>query len=353
MSTDVRDVESGARQASTTPGRVIDVHAHAVLPMTLGAAGAAGPELGQAPDGTPFYRVGEYVLRGVRYEGSPFMDVDVRLRAMDAAGIDVQLLSPNPLTYFGRLDPGAATDYARAHNDALAELVRAHPDRLLGAAQLPMQDLDAAVAELQRCVRELGLVAPYIDTDPGRPLDDPAMDDFYAAAVELDVPVFVHPTPLGSTGPADDPRLRRFDLDLLLGFAYDETLAVAALVFGGVLHRHPRLDVCLSHGGGATAYVAGRFERAVRVPRPWVPEFLVENGVAPYLRRLWLDTHVHSGGSLRLLADTVGTERLVLGTNFAGWDARTTEAVEEVGDLAPALSSNAERLLRLAPAALG
>src|SRR5919107_1772640 len=74
---------------------VIDVHAHAVLLMSLGAAGPAGPELGVSDDGTPFYRVGEYVLRGVRYEGSPFMDVDVRIAAMDAAGIDRQLLSPN------------------------------------------------------------------------------------------------------------------------------------------------------------------------------------------------------------------------------------------------------------------
>jgi aminocarboxymuconate-semialdehyde decarboxylase len=315
--------------------------------MSLGAAGAAGPELGVADDGTPFYRVGDYVLRGVRYRGSPFMDVDVRLAAMDAAGIDRQLLSPNPITYFGDLDPAAAASYARAHNDALAELVRAHPDRLLGAAQLPMQDLAAAIAELERSVGELGLSAPYIDTDPGRTLDDPAMDDFWAAAVDLDVPVFVHPTPLGSQGPADDPRLRRFDLDLLFGFAYDETLAVAALVFGGVLERHPRLDVCLSHGGGAAAYIAGRMSRAVDVPRPWVPDWLRENGALHYLRRLWTDTHVHSAGSLALLTEVMSTDRLVFGTNFAGWDAGGEHAVAEVGDLLPVLSANAARLLRL------
>ncbi len=340
-------VRAGAGATDPTTRPVIDVHAHAVLPMSLGAAGPAGPELGTEPDGTPFYRVGDYVLRGVPYAGSPFMDVDVRLAAMDAAGIDRQLLSPNPITYFGDLEPGAAVAYARAHNDALAELVHAHPDRLLGAAQLPMQDVAAAVAELERCVRELGLVAPYIDTDPGRRLDDPAMDDLYAAAVDFDVPVFVHPSPLGSAGPADDVRLRRFYLDLLFGFAYDETLAVAALVFGGVLHRHPRLDVCLSHGGGAMAYVAGRFARAVAAPRPWVPDFLRENGIEPYLRRLWLDTHVHSAESLRLLTEVAGTDRLVFGTNFAGWDAGGAAAVEEVAHLAPVLSVNAERLLRL------
>jgi aminocarboxymuconate-semialdehyde decarboxylase len=326
---------------------VIDVHAHAVLPTSLGAAGRAGPELGTAPDGTPFYRVGDYVLRGVRYAGSAFMDADVRLAAMDAAGIDVQLLSPNPLTYFGRLDASDAARYAREHNTALAELVHAQPGRLLGAAQLPVQDVGAAVAELDRSVRGLGLSAAYIDTDPGRGLDDPAMDELWAAAVDLDVPVFVHPSPLGSAGPPDDPRLRRFDLDLLLGFAYDETLAVAALVFGGVLERHPRLDVCVSHGGGALALLAGRFARAVEAPRPWVPQSLRDEGFEAHLRRLWFDTHVHGTAALELLVRVAGTGRLVLGTNFAGWDSGAGSIAAEVGSLAAPLSANAVRLLRL------
>lgn len=326
---------------------MIDVHAHAVLPMSLGAAGAAGPEIGYHEDGRPYFRVGDYVLEGVRYEQTAFMDVDLRIEAMDVAGIDIQMISPNPITYFTSLDNRSATDFARAHNDALAATVARHPSRLLGAAQLPMQDIDAAITELQRSVRELGLVAGYIDTDPGRPLDAPELDDFYAAAVDLDVPIFLHPTPVGSTGPADDLRLRRYDLDLLLGFAYDETLAVAALIFGGVLERHPELDICVSHGGGVLAYIAGRFSRAVSAPRHWVPDFLVENGLQPYLERLWLDTHVHSSESLALLTEMAGTDRLVFGTNFAGWDADGAAAIAELGALRPVLSRNAQRLLRL------
>lgn len=324
---------------------VIDVHAHAVLESSLGTAGAAGPELGTREDGSPFFRVGDYVLEGVRYRGSPFMDVDLRVVAMDQAGIDVQMLSPNPITYFNDLEPAAATDFAKAHNDALAETVARHPNRLCGAAQLPMQDVPAAIAELQRSVTELGLVGGYIDTDPGSALDEPRLDDFYAAAAELGVPLFIHPTPVGTEGLPDDSRLRRFDLDLLLGFAYDETLAVASLVFGGVLERHPDLDVCLSHGGGVLAFVAGRFGRAVTNRRAWVPEFLADKGVEHYLRRLWLDTHVHSEGSLRLLAEAVGTDRLVFGTNFAGWDADGAQAIAELGELAPVVSANAQRLL--------
>jgi aminocarboxymuconate-semialdehyde decarboxylase len=324
--------------------RVIDVHAHAVLQLSLGAAGAAGPELGTLPDGTPFYRVGEYVLRGVRYAGSAFMDVDVRLAAMDDAGIDVQLLSPNPLTYFGRLDAATAAAYAQAHNDALAALAAQHPTRLLAAAQLPVQDIKACVAEARRAVRDLGMVAVYLDTDPaGRTLDDPDLDPLYEELTSLDVPLFVHPSPLGEHGPPDDARLRRWDLDLMFGFARDETLAVAALVFGGVLARHPGLDVCVSHGGGAAAFLAGRFARAVEM-RPWASPELREHGFGYYYRRLWFDTHVHDGQSLDLLAERAGLEHLVFGTNFAGWDSG---AGHSPSSLAPALAANAVRLLRL------
>jgi aminocarboxymuconate-semialdehyde decarboxylase len=326
----------------TSRSEVIDIHAHAVLEGSLGAAGAAGPELGEL-DGIPFYRVGDYVLNGVPYLGSAFMDVDVRLASLDAHGIDVQMLSPNPLTYFTNLDAATAISYCRTHNDELAELVAAHPDRLLAAAQLPMQDVGAAIGELERSVRELGLVGAYIDTDPCRTLDDPAMDDFYACIAELDVPLFVHPTSVGELGPPDDPRLRRFDLDLLLGFAYSETLAVAALVFGGVLERHPGLDICLSHGGGAIQTLAQRFARAAD-KRRWASERLRSEGFLSFLRRLWFDTHLHSDLALRGLAEQVGTERLVLGTNFAGWDADGPGALPVVAGCD--LGANARRLLR-------
>jgi aminocarboxymuconate-semialdehyde decarboxylase len=321
---------------------VIDVHAHAVLPASFGAAGAAGPELGST-DGAPWFRVGEYVLHGVRYEGSPFMDPHRRVAAMDEHGIDLQLLSPNPLTYFSDLDAPSATSYAITHNNDLAELIALYPQRLIGAAQLPMQDIPAAITELRRSVTELGLVAAYIDTDSLHPLDDPAMDDFYACVTELDIPLFLHPTSIGPGGPPADPRLRRFDLDLLLGFAYQETLAIAALIFGGVLDRHPDMDICLSHGGGAIQALVGRFSRAAQV-RKWSPERVRAEGFESYLSRLWFDTHLHSDRVLAGLIEVVGTDRLVYGTNFAGWDA------DEPGSRPSApgldLSANAARLLR-------
>lgn len=323
---------------------VIDVHAHVVLAETFGAAGALGPEMGGQDGDAPWFRVGDYRLDGVRYQGSPFMETDLRLSRMAAAGIDFQLLSPNPLTFLHFVDPATATAFCRTHNDALARLVAAHPDRLAGAAALPMQDVGAAVAELDRAVTQLGLRAAYIGTDMLHRLDDPAMDPFYEACVRLNVPLFLHPSPAGIDGPKGDPNLGDFDLDVVIGFAAQETLCVARLIYGGVIDRHPDLDICLSHGGGSTGYLIGRMAMAAR-KRPWSPAALRADGAfEERLARIWFDNHLNSDASLALFTSIVGTDRLVFGTNFSGWDAPEDLAGHRPP---PELADNARRLLRI------
>ena len=249
--------DSGLETAS-----VIDVHAHVVIEETIGAAGDYGPYIGQNPDGSPYFQVGaSYRLNGVRYVGSPFMDEQVRLERMAQRGIDFQVLSPNPLTYLHFIAPQAAIHYCEVHNNALANIVHRHPGKLAGLAALPLQAPSEAAAELRRAVIELGLAGAAFGTDARLPLDDAGMDVLYEAAVQLDVPLFIHPGPAGIDGPAGDPALRRFELDIIAGFAAQETLAVATLVYGGVLDRHPGLDICMSHGGGATALLLGRMAK--------------------------------------------------------------------------------------------
>ncbi len=319
----------------------IDVHAHVVLEETFGTAGVHGPTLADE-DGVPVFRVGGYCLRGVRYRGGPFMDAEKRLAAMDAAQIGVQVLSPNPLTYFHHIAAKDAIAFCRRHNDALAKLVRARAPRLLGFAALPMQDVSAALDELDRA-RALGLLAGYVGTEFGVPLDSPTLDRFYAGCVARDVPLFLHPAPAGIDGPPGDARLARFDLDLVIGFAAEETLSLATLIYGGVLDRHPALDVCISHGGGAAAYLVGRLSAAAR-KRAWAPTALRPDGAfEARLARLWYDVHVHDPRALELLRATVGDARLVYGTNFAGWDQAEPQPI---GALGATLTRNAARLLR-------
>jgi aminocarboxymuconate-semialdehyde decarboxylase len=324
---------------------LIDVHGHIVLEGAMGAAGpVCGPELGAYDDGTTWFRVGDWRLEGVPYRTSLFMQVSLRLEAMDEAGIDLQALSPNPLTYLHWIPTQNAIDYCRRHNDDLADIVRAHPDRFVGFASLPMQDIDAAIAELQRSVKELGLVGGYIGTDFGMHLDDERLDPFYSACVELDVPLFLHPAPSGLDGQLRDERMRRFDLDLVIEFSYEEMISVAMLVFGGISRRHPDLDICMSHGGGSTAMHRAKL-RKLAERRPSAPEWIREPGAFDAaLDRLWFDCHVTGDKEFVFAVEQLGTKRLVFGTNFGGWDKGT---VGHLGDLPELLNKNATRLLRL------
>ena len=316
----------------------VDLHAHVVLEGAFGAAGAHGPELGD-DDGTAFFRVGEYVMKPSPYRGSVFMDVDLRLQRMDASGIGVQMLSPNPLSFCGGIGSTDAVALARATNDAMAALVVAHP-RLLGAAQLPVQSIAGACEEAARA-KELGLVGVYLGTNYGIAWDADELDPLYRTLVDLDLPLFVHPATNDGNTKAPDGRLHRFGLDLVVGYTYEETLTTAAFVLGGVLDRHPGLDVCVSHGGGAAAFMLGRLEHQGRA-RPWARES--PNDTAGGLRRLWFDNHVHDDESLALLEARIGRDRLVVGTNLAGWDAPTKR--DQI-PWVPDYDANARRLLRL------
>jgi aminocarboxymuconate-semialdehyde decarboxylase len=328
--------------------KLIDLHAHVRLQATNGAAGRHGPEFGVDETGKPWYRVGNYRLVGVKHTGSPFTDPELRLAKMDEAHIDFQVLSPSPLTYFHHIDLAEALPFCRRHNDAMAELVKAYPGRLGGLAALPMQDPSAARDELHRAVEELGLWGAAIGTEFKDPLHSPAFDPFYESFVKLDVPLFIHPAPAGIDGPPGDPALKRFDLDIIVGFGAQEAIAVSTLIFGGVLDRHPRLDVWISHGGGSTPVMVGRLAQAGR-KRPWaMAEHRKDGAFEERLSRIWFDTHLGDPRALALLQSIVGTERLTFGTNFAGWDQGDAG---DHGPIDPRLADNARRLLRKPAAA--
>ena len=321
---------------------VIDIHAHIVFEETLNFLKKEGPEIG-GDEKNPWFRVGEYKLEGVRYRNTPFMDINLRLDAMESLGVNFQVLSPNPITYFHFIEKQSAIDYCQLHNDTMAEIVHKHPS-LGGFASLPMQDPHEASKELQRCVNDLGLLGAYIGTDFPLGFADEALDMLYKTFVELDVPLFIHPAPQGINGPYSDKRLDDYSLDLTVGFANDETVALGNIIFGGVLHKNPDLDICISHGGGNIAFLAGRMALAAE-NRHTSPEWIREKG--EFLRQLklvWFDNHVHQDKSLDLLNSLVGPDRMVLGTNFLGWDQPDRNSLKECPLY---LADNARQLLRL------
>ena len=130
---------------------------------------------------------------------------------------------------------------------------------------------------------------------------------------------------------------------MVIGFAAQESIAVATLIFGGVLDRHPELDIWISHGGGGIPMLAARLAQAAR-KRPWATESIKKDGAfEEALTHFWYDAHVTAPSALSLLQTWAGNDRIVYGTNFAGWDQPEHGGH---GDIDPLWADNARRLLR-------
>lgn len=314
----------------------IDTHAHLFFDELLGLVPELGPSI-EVTDGTR-----EMVTGGYRWPVRPgplSIDPERRLEELDEAGIDVQVLSLSPLWLFPRTEPSVASAFHRKANDLLNAWCAVNPNRLRAVATLPTQDPDAAVQELDRAVTELGMVGAYVGTDAYPGLDDPLMEPLFSACERLDVPLFVHSTMSGIDRPGD-ARLDRWLGGVVYGYPFEETLAVASLVFGGVLERHPGVDILLSHGGGTAAFLHGRMREFSRLS---VSPISVEEFDRSFAR-IWFDSHVHAEGSLRLLAEVADPSHIVFGSNFGGWDRGSRSDLDGF-DLP--VDDNARRLLRL------
>jgi aminocarboxymuconate-semialdehyde decarboxylase len=317
----------------------------------MGLCGDAGPELGEK-EGRQFFRSGDYVLDYVRFIDGPMSNVDARLSLMKKLDVDHQLLSPNPLTYFYKQPAAVAQRYCAAANDAMAELCRKHPQSFSASAQLPLQEPAASVRELERAIRQLGLKAVNCGTDiAGKTLSDPALDPVWEAMAALKTPLVIHPAPPEVEPTGKPGTTRKWDLDLIAGFGHEETLGVAELIFGGVLDRHPGLQVNVPHGGGTAVFLRGRFESALR-RRPWAKN-LLKRPFEEQWRQLSFDCLVRAGAHMEFLVRAEGADRVLLGTNFAGWD-QEDEIVHQVRGLpfsesekSAILAGNAQRIFNL------
>src|SRR5256712_2571434 len=185
-------------------------------------------------------------------------DPEERLRDMDEAGLDLAILSCV-------IGWDAPLEDCRRSNDTFAALQRRYPDRFVGVAHLPLLiDRRGAPAELDRAITELGLRGVTITSQVnGVPLDSPDLWDFYARAVELRIPIFVHP----SMPPRGYEWIKEYDLSRIVGRELDLVLAVSRLIAAGVLDRFPDLKMVIAHFGGGIAPLQERRP----APAPTVP----------------------------------------------------------------------------------
>jgi aminocarboxymuconate-semialdehyde decarboxylase len=288
---------------------VIDLHAHYIPPSFLEAIDREG-----GPHDASIRRDGKdptIVVRARPYGPITrhFHETRPRLAEMDKAGVDVQALSLcPPMVYWA--EPELALRMARHFNDDLAATVASRPDRLVGLATVPLQDVSASVAELERAVKELRLRGVAIGSNVnGKDLDHPDLTPFFEKAEALRALVFIHPLDVIGV-----ERIRPYYLHNGLGNPFDTAVAAARLMMGGVLDRFPRLQVCLAHAGGALPYLVGRLDRVSRVRDE--ARGRAKRRPSAYLRRFHYDTVVHHELALRYLVDLVGSDRVVIGSDY-------------------------------------
>lgn len=239
-----------------------------------------------------------------------FHDLDLRLRIMDRAGIDIQALSAQNFFFLYWMMAEEGLEFAQWLNDEFASAVKKQPKRFVALATVPLQDSQRAAQELERAVKKLGLKGVQIGSNVnGCYFDDPGLYPFWEATQALDVLIFVHPTHVVGA-----ERMRDYNLFNLIGNPAETSLAFAKCIFGGVLEKFPRLKFCLAHAGGFLPYTWGRLERGYKTT-PACQE-KISKPPSEYLKLFYFDTISHSQMALEYLVQNFGAGHVLLGSDY-------------------------------------
>jgi predicted TIM-barrel fold metal-dependent hydrolase len=277
-----------------------------------------------------------------------FITVDERIKAMDAMGIDIEVLSINPFWY--RKDRETAAEIVRINNEKLAELTASKPDRFAAFASLSLQYPDLAVTQLETAVKKQGLRGAAIGGSVlGDSFAQPKYHPVWAKADELGATLFIHPQ--------STPELAaRFKgngwLSNTVGNPLDTTLALQHLIFEGTLDKFPGLKIIAAHGGGYLPSYGDRDNFACFVsPQNCNPDIHLKKKPSEYLKQLYYDCLVFTPEALRHLAAVVGTSQLMLGSDHPiPWEQHPVDHIFATTTLSDdertaILGGNAARLL--------
>ncbi len=290
----------------------IDMHAHHFPRITREEAAALNAER------APWLRVDEGGKTGqIMRADKPFRpvydalwDPQARLAEMDAQGVDIQITCATPIMFGYEFTPEKVLPWAQRMNDLALEFCAAAPKRLVALAQVPLQDIDAACREASRA-KATGHHGVQIGNHLGdRDLDDEGLVTFLQHCANEGIPLLVHPWDMMGGN-----RMKQWMLPWLVAMPAETQLGILSLILSGAFERIPEsLKICFAHGGGSFAFMLGRVDNAwkhrdiIRKDCPRLP--------SEYVKRFYVDSAVFDPGALRLLADVMGTDRIMLGSDY-------------------------------------
>lgn len=238
---------------------------------------------------------------------------DAQMRIDDYArfGIQVQVISTVPVMFSYWAKPHHALELHQSLNDHMAETCRDYPKHYAGIGTVPLQSPRLAIQELERCMDQLNLRGVQIGSHINDwNLDAEELRPFFEAAQDLGAALLVHPWDMLGT-----EEMPKYWMPWLVGMPAEQSRAACALIFGGVLEQFPKLKIALAHGGGSFPYTIGRIEHGFNM-RPDLVATDNPRNPREYFSRLYFDSCVHDDRALRYLIDTVGIDRVMLGTDY-------------------------------------
>jgi aminocarboxymuconate-semialdehyde decarboxylase len=284
-------------------------------------------------------------IRGIHFGlNATFFEMEKQIERMQRDGVERTILSLATPFIDYHLEAALAVEAAAIFNDGLAAAIASDRTRFGGWALLPMQDPEAAARELRRCARDHGFIGGHIASNVrGVYLDDERFTPIFQAAVDLGVPLFVHPAdPLGKD------RTRDYELTIVAGYLFDSTINILKMICSGFLDRWPTLKLVCAHGGAFSPALRARMQREVDT-NPKLQRTLTKP-VGEYLRQLYVDSICFEPAMLRYVTEVIPLDRIVLGSD-APFPLGEPNPVTFVRNALPAdqaeriLKSNFERLI--------
>lgn len=235
--------------------------------------------------------------------------LEKRLEDMEREGIDIQVLSPIPVTFSYWSDPLHGLELAKFQNDFIASCVAKYPDRFLGLGTVPLQDTALAIREMERAIDDLHLRGLQIGTNVnGKNLNDESLREFFIAAHEKNVPLFVHPW-----NTVGKERMTQYNFMYMVGMPSETALAAGSIIMSGMLEELPNLKICFAHGGGSLPYILSRMDKGWTV---WPHVRKTVHPPSHYATKLYYDSLVYEPHVLKFMIDRFGSERIIAGSDY-------------------------------------